>query len=299
MKHQQWKYFHPKFETDAINPGFRSSPWAGHRRFVYDLIANLQPALTVELGTHYGVSLFAMAQSLKDHGMTCRLVGIDTWEGDEHAGFYNNEVFESFEDIRSNVYASVNSEALRMRFEEAVDLFEDGSIDLLHIDGLHTYQSTKQDFETWLPKISDRGIILFHDVSEATGYGTSLFWSEIRGTAPNVTFPHSFGLGVFFPNGVPLGCEEIIEGSSNLPEWYEVRSRLDLAEIQVVDQAAMIDDRDAAISAMTAMIDDRDAAISAMTAMIDDRDTAISAMTAMIDDRDTAISAMTAIIDET
>jgi hypothetical protein len=270
MKHQQWKYFHPKFETDAINPWFRSSPWAGHRRFVYDLIANLQPALTVELGTHYGVSLFAMAQSLKDHGMTCRLVGIDTWEGDEHAGFYNNEVFESFEDIRSNVYASVNSEALRMRFEEAVDLFEDGSIDLLHIDGLHTYQSTKQDFETWLPKISDRGIILFHDVSEATGYGTSLFWSEIRGTAPNVTFPHSFGLGVFFPNGVPLGCEEIIEGSSNLPEWYEVRSRLDLAEIQVVDQAAMIDDRDAAISAMTAMIDDRDAAISAMTAMIDE-----------------------------
>ena len=290
----RWKMSDPTFEADRLQPWFRSAPWSGHRRFVYDLIRNLEPSLTVELGTHFGVSFFAMCQSMKDHALPGRLVAVDTWEGDEHAGLYGEEVFRSFEEIRSDLFGKAKSEIMRMRFDEAVNNFEDASIDVLHIDGLHTYEATKQDHEMWQSKLKENGIILFHDVAETTGYGTSAYWNEVCDMAPSFSFSHSCGLGVMFPKGISQICADLVDGSSLVREWYELRSRLNLAELQVADEAAMIDDRDATIRSMTAMIDDRDATIRSMTAMIDDRDAAIRSMTAMIDERDSRISQMQA-----
>jgi len=57
----------------------------------------------------------------------------------------------------------------------------EGPIDLLFIDGDHSYQGVKSDFEMYSPLVRDSGIVAFHDIAHArSDYGVKLFWNEIK-----------------------------------------------------------------------------------------------------------------------
>ncbi|WMJ67728.1 class I SAM-dependent methyltransferase [Stenotrophomonas sp. 24(2023)] len=172
------------------------SAWLGHIPFASWLVEQLQPQSIVELGTHRGSSFLAFCQAVQEQGQTTRVFAIDTWEGDEHAGYYGDEIYNTLRDYQQRNYAGI-SEMLRMRFNEALPYFADGSVDLLHIDGLHTYDAVREDFESWLPKLSDRAVVIFHDTCvRERGFGVWQYWSEISRQYPAFEFTHTHGLGV-------------------------------------------------------------------------------------------------------
>ncbi|MGE7907438.1 class I SAM-dependent methyltransferase [Peribacillus sp. NPDC094092] len=161
----------------------------------------MKPRTIVELGTHWGVSFFSFLQAVKDQGLDTKCYAVDTWEGDPHAGFYEDNVYQVVSEIAEKYY-STNSSLIRCRFDEALNRFEESSIDLLHIDGYHTYESVSHDFETWLPKLAERGVILFHDIAVKRGdFGVHLLWEQLKTRYHFIEFKHSYGLGVLFPKG--------------------------------------------------------------------------------------------------
>jgi predicted O-methyltransferase YrrM len=187
------------------------STWVDHLPFAYDLVHALRPKIIVELGTQGGMSYFAFCQAVEEHGVTARAFAVDTWAGDEHTGAYDDEVYRKVAEHNAAHYASF-SELLRMRFEEAVSRFDDDSIELLHIDGFHTYDAVKGDFETWYRKVAPGGIVLFHDVfARMMDFGAWKYWSELTSAHQTFTFRHGFGLGVLRKPGGPENHAPLLE----------------------------------------------------------------------------------------
>lgn len=190
--------------SDVIEPLFSlpmklpPTAWAGHIPFLMTLIKLMEPRTYVELGTHYGASLIGAATASKSFNIPMKLYAVDSWEGDVHAGVYEGEpIYQQLKDYVSQRFQNV--ELVRSYFDDANPRFAPGSIDILHIDGLHTYDAVKHDFVSWLPKMAPDGVILFHDTCVyERGFGVHQLWDELRERFTTLSFGHSFGLGVVF-----------------------------------------------------------------------------------------------------
>ena len=172
------------------------SPWVEHIPFAFYIVSAIKPKKIIELGTYKGNSYCAFCQAVKELSLDTKCYAVDTWRGDKHGGYFGDEILTELRQHHDVRYGTF-SELIQATFDDAVNQFLDNEIDLLHIDGLHTYEAVKHDFEMWHAKLSDSAVVLFHDIAvKENDFGVWKFWEEIRQAYPSFEFFFGNGLGV-------------------------------------------------------------------------------------------------------
>lgn len=125
-------------------------------------IAKLKPKNILEIGTQYGgtFNVFCKLASNKK-------ISIDLPEG-IHGGLpvwmtqQRNQYFlDNFNDVHFLSYDS----HLQSTLDFAEGLLHDEKVDVLFIDGDHTYDGVEQDFNMYRRLVRPSGLIVFHDVN--------------------------------------------------------------------------------------------------------------------------------------
>jgi O-antigen biosynthesis protein len=214
--------------------------WIGHVPFAMSLVDMIRPRLLVELGPHLSVSYCAFCEAVKELRLAeCCAIGV--WRKDPYAAFgaEAEEALESLKTHHDERYSRF-SKFMNSTFDDAAEQFNERTIDLLHIDGCSSYNAVKHDFETWLPKISDGGVVLLHNIDvNRDSSGSGQFWGEVKQKYRHFEFFHSYGLGVLVVGEcIPTRLRALIDLSPNhhvLVRRYFANLGTYLTALQVID----------------------------------------------------------------
>lgn len=142
----------------------------------------LSPRVVVEIGTFTGGTFFiwcAMAEP------TATLISLDL-PGGIHGGGYpawKKYLYRSFGQPEQKVHFMRADSHQPASLNELRQLLNGKMIDFLFIDGDHTYEGVKKDFNMYAPLVRPGGIIAMHDIAKhppELNCDVDRFWNEIR-----------------------------------------------------------------------------------------------------------------------
>lgn len=130
-------------------------------RKLTEILDNQNPKNILEIGTAKGGTLYVWNRYLESIN---EFISLDL-PGGRFGGGYNKKKTNIFREFsESTEMKFIRDDSHKSETFETVSKLAGDGIDFLFIDGDHTYQGVKQDFEMYSQLVSEGGIIAFHDI---------------------------------------------------------------------------------------------------------------------------------------
>ncbi len=170
-----------------------------------DDIAELLPegGIGIELGVAEGrYSERILRRSKLDY-----LYSVDMWAGDR--GHDINQYRTAIKVLEPH---KKRNSILKMRFDEALVLFEDNTFDFIYVDGYaHTGEENGQTFKDWWPKLKPGGLIAGDDYHH--------HWPAVIEQVNLFVAREGLDLNV-------INCEPLDDWASKYPTWFAYKPKL-------------------------------------------------------------------------
>lgn len=145
---------------------------------LHNLVLEEKPNLIVELGVYGGRSLVPMALAQIENKKGT-IIGIDPWLAEASLeGAHSTQSIGGWGGVKNTDYSYIyercvnkiieynlnNCELIRMKSQEAISLFVDNSIDVLHQDGNHSEDLATIEVELYMQKLKSGGYWISDDI---------------------------------------------------------------------------------------------------------------------------------------
>lgn len=174
------------------------------------IVEAARPRTVVEIGTGAGGMFYALAQLAH---ADATLVSIDLPGGGYGGGHSNviDPVLRSFGGARQRIEL-IRDRSFHYSTRRDLERILDGkAIDLLFIDGDHSYGGVRADFEMYAPLCAPGGVIALHDISvtpenSGRGFDVGIYWQELAATRMSQTILAPDGaVGLLTQAKIPAG----------------------------------------------------------------------------------------------
>lgn len=187
----------------AYSSPFRPGQISQEIKSLLNLLQEKRPKSILEIGTDKGGTLYLFSK-VADPGAILASVDIKLNNGALIASFARHK----------QVIKLLEGDSTHPSTLKTLRTWFPNGIDFLFIDGDHTYEGVKQDFQSYAPWVNPGGLIAFHDIVEdnETRYnvitggwagGVPRFWREVKTNYQHVEFikdcqQSGLGIGVLF-----------------------------------------------------------------------------------------------------
>lgn len=182
MTHKQRDFYHIAKESGASQDAFELSK-------LLEIVDRIKPEKILEIGVHRGLSIKAWRQAWPD----AFVVGVDSDFGPLE--------FTDFEQVLGDSHDPETKE----KFSTV------GQFDFIFIDGDHTLEGVRKDYEMYGSLVRPGGIMAFHDIMRSperisyhAGVDCRVFFDELKNRHANIEIwngtagDNGPGIGVIF-----------------------------------------------------------------------------------------------------